>query len=49
MGDEKLCAGVPVSNYSAVLAHLRRRYPQLLLYGNECSMTVGKLGGKIPP
>ena len=44
MGDEKLCGGVPLTNYTAVLSRLRHRYPHLLLYGNECSSTVGKLG-----
>jgi hypothetical protein len=26
MGDEKICQGVPLSNYTAVLAHLRAAF-----------------------
>jgi len=45
MGDEKLCGGVPLSNYSAVAEHLRKRFGnRILLYGNECSFTVGSIG-----
>ena len=47
LGDEKLCGGVSLANYSTVLAHLRRALPHALLYGNECSDTSGRLG-RIP-
>jgi hypothetical protein len=49
MGDEKLCGGVSLKDYSAVLAHLRAAFgARVLLYGNECSNTITKLGGGIP-
>ena len=47
MGDEKICGGVPHSNYTAVLAHLRAAFGKsVLLYGNECSHTIGN--GQLP-
>ena len=30
MGDEKICGGVPLSNYTAVLAHLREAFGTML-------------------
>ena len=42
IGDEKLCGGVPLSNYTAVLAHLRAAFGRsVLLYGNECTHPSG--------
>lgn len=42
IGDEKLCGGVPRSNYTAVLAHLRAAFGRaVLLYGNECTHPSG--------
>lgn len=47
LGDEKICGGVPLSNYTAVLAHLRAAFGQsVLLYGNECANTIG--AGELP-
>ena len=42
LGDEKLCGGVPLSNYTAVLAHLRSAFGRsVMLYGNECTHPSG--------
>eukprot|EP01052_Picozoa_sp_SAG31_P035112 SAG31_NODE_4196_length_3483_cov_3.221927_4_plen_236_part_00 len=42
LGDEKICGGVPLNNYTAVLQHLRAAFGQsVLLYGNECGNTIG--------
>lgn len=42
IGDEKICGGVPLSNYTAVLAHLRAAFGRsVLLYGNECTHPRG--------
>lgn len=35
LGDEKICGGVPLRNYTAVLAHLRAAFGQC-----DCSLTV---------
>ena len=42
IGDEVICDGVPLSNYTAVLAHLRGAFGRsVLLYGNECTHPRG--------
>lgn len=49
LGDELMCngGGIPLSDFTSVLAELRRGLGNVLLYTNECSGTIS-LWDKIP-
>lgn len=47
VGDELVCHGVPLSNFSAVVSRLRAELgPFVVLYANECCGTVGSCDSK---
>ena len=44
LGDEKICGGVPLSNYTAVLAHLRAAFGAILgsSFGTSLCLTFAQ-------